>query len=84
MRIPIQYAITYPNRIPSPVKQLSFRDYSKLTFFEPDYETFKCLKACKLAIEKGTLATAAANGASASRLPCQTFREKASWNPKRS
>ena len=51
MRIPIQYAITYPNRIPSPVKQLSFRDYSKLTFFEPDYETFKCLKACKLAIE---------------------------------
>ncbi|MGN1131112.1 MAG: 1-deoxy-D-xylulose-5-phosphate reductoisomerase, partial [Ruminococcus sp.] len=63
MRIPIQYAITYPNRTASPVKQLSFKDYSKLTFFEPDYETFKCLKACKLAIEKGTLATAAANGA---------------------
>lgn len=63
MRIPIQYAITYPERVHSPVKQLSFKDYSKLTFFEPDYETFKCLKACKIAIEKGTLTTAAANGA---------------------
>ena len=73
MRIPIQYAITYPNRIPSPVKQLSFRDYSKLTFFEPDYETFKCLKACKLAIEKGTLATAAANGAN--EVANKMFRE---------
>ncbi len=63
MRIPIQYAITYPKRLPSPVNKLSFSDYQKLTFFEPDYETFKCLRACKLAIEKGTLATAAANGA---------------------
>lgn len=63
MRIPIQYAITYPNRFPSPVKKLLFSDYQKLTFFEPDYETFKCLRACKLAIKMGTLATAAANGA---------------------
>jgi 1-deoxy-D-xylulose-5-phosphate reductoisomerase len=63
MRIPIQYAITYPNRYPSPVKKLSFTDFQKLTFYDPDYETFKCLRACKRAIERGTLATAAANGA---------------------
>ena len=63
MRIPIQYAITYPERIPSPVAQLSLTDYAKLTFFEPDYDTFKCLRACKKAIERGGLCAAAANGA---------------------
>ena len=63
MRIPIQYAITYPERYPSPVKQLSLTDYGKLTFFEPDYEAFKCLRACKTAIDRGGLCAAAANGA---------------------
>ncbi len=63
MRIPIQYAVTYPDRYPSPVKQLNLTDYGKLTFFEPDYETFKCLRACKKAIERGGLCAAAANGA---------------------
>lgn len=32
MRIPIQYALTYPEREPSPVKELSLTDYGKLTF----------------------------------------------------
>ncbi|MGN0489161.1 MAG: 1-deoxy-D-xylulose-5-phosphate reductoisomerase [Ruminococcus sp.] len=73
MRIPIQYAITYPKRYPSPVNKLSFSDYQKLTFFEPDYETFKCMRACKLAVEKGTLATAAANGAN--EVANQMFRD---------
>ncbi len=63
MRIPIQYAITYPERYPSPVKRLSLTDYGKLTFFEPDYDTFKCLRACKEAISRGGLCMAAANGA---------------------
>lgn len=63
MRIPIQYAITYPKRYPSPVNQLSLTDYGKLTFFEPDYESFKCLRACKQAIDRGGLCAAAANGA---------------------
>lgn len=63
MRIPIQYAITYPYRYSSPVKQLSLTDYGKLTFFEPDYDTFKCLRACKQAINRGGLCAAAANGA---------------------
>ncbi len=63
MRIPIQYAITYPNRFESPVNQLNLTDYAKLTFFEPDYDAFKCLRACKQAIERGGLCAAAANGA---------------------
>ncbi len=63
MRIPIQYALTYPEREPSPVKELSLSDYGRLTFFEPDYETFKCIDVCKNAIEMGGLHPAAANGA---------------------
>lgn len=63
MRIPIQYALTYPNRIPSPVKQLSLTDYGKLTFEKPDYETFGCINICRGAIEKGGLYPAAANSA---------------------
>ncbi len=63
MRIPIQYALTYPDREPSPVKELSLADYGRLTFFEPDYETFKCINVCKNAIEMGGLHPAAANGA---------------------
>ncbi|MDE7124606.1 MAG: 1-deoxy-D-xylulose-5-phosphate reductoisomerase, partial [Eubacterium sp.] len=38
-------------------------DYGKLTFFEPDYDTFKCINVCKNAIEMGGLHPAAANGA---------------------
>ncbi len=63
MRIPIQYALTYPERETSPVTPLSLADYGKLTFFEPDYETFKCINVCKKAIEMGGLYPAAANGA---------------------
>ncbi len=63
MRIPIQYALTYPERLPSPVNELSLADYGKLTFFEPDYDTFKCINVCKDAIEKGGLYPASANGA---------------------
>lgn len=63
MRIPIQYALTYPNRIPSPVKQLSLTDYGTLTFEKPDYETFGCINICREAISKGGLFPAAANSA---------------------
>ena len=63
MRIPIQYAITYPKRYESPVDELNLAQIGKLTFFEPDYNTFKCLRACKKAIDAGGVATAIANGA---------------------
>ena len=63
MRIPIQYALTYPERIPSPVKRLSLSDYKSLTFSKPDYDTFRCINLCRAAIEKGGLFPAIANGA---------------------
>lgn len=73
MRIPIQYAVTFPDRFESPCEELDFTKFSKLTFYEPDYETFKCLKACKKALSIGKTATAVVNGANeeANRL----FRE---------
>lgn len=63
MRIPIQYAVTYPERYPSPVGELNLSQIGNLTFFEPDYDTFKCLNACKKALSMGGTATAIANGA---------------------
>ena len=63
MRIPIQYALTYPQRLPSPVQELSLVDYGKLTFYAPDYDTFRCMNVCKDAIAAGGLRPAAANGA---------------------
>lgn len=63
MRIPIQYALTYPRRLPSPVQELSLVDYGKLTFYAPDYDTFRCINVCKDAFAAGGLRPAAANGA---------------------
>lgn len=63
MRIPIQYALTYPDRFESPVKELNLFEAGTLTFGEPDYKTFKCLKACKDALRIGGTAPAIANGA---------------------
>ena len=63
MRVPIQYALTWPGRAPSPVKRLSLADYGTLHFALPDEETFRCLAACKKALRRGGLAPAAANGA---------------------
>lgn len=63
MRIPIQYALTYPNRIPSPVIELSLTDYGTLTFDKPDYETFGLINICRKAINDGGLYPACANAA---------------------
>lgn len=63
MRIPIQYALTYPERFVSPVRQLRLEEWKTLTFDEPDYETFECINICRNAIEKGGLCTAVVNSA---------------------
>lgn len=63
MRIPIQYALTYPERFESPVGKLSLSKIGKLTFFEPDYDTFRCINLCRTAINKGGLLPAAVNSA---------------------
>ena len=63
MRLPIQYALTYPQRLPSPVQALDLWKQQSLTFFEPDLKTFRCLAVCIEALKRGGLAPAAANGA---------------------
>ena len=63
MRIPIQYALTWPNRAPSPVPELDFTMLKQITFDVADEDTFRCLAACKKAIGKGGLGPCAANGA---------------------
>ena len=63
MRIPIQYALTYPDRFISPVKQLDLAQAATLTFEKPDYETFACINLCRKAFETGGLYPAAVNAA---------------------
>lgn len=63
MRLPIQYAITYPERYDCPAPALDFYAMKDLTFERPDPDTFLCLKAAMEAIEKGGLYPCAVNGA---------------------
>lgn len=63
MRIPIQYALTYPERFESPVRKLNLWEHPNLTFYKPDYETFTCINLCREAITRGALYPCIANGA---------------------
>ncbi len=63
MKIPIQYALTYPERTACPTGRLSLTDYGKLTFYKPDLETFVCLKAALEAISRGGLYPTLVNSA---------------------
>lgn len=63
MKIPIQYALLYPERVECDVKHLSLADYGSLSFMRPDYETFDCLTACIKAVTEGGTLPAAVNGA---------------------
>ncbi len=63
MKIPIQYAFTFPERFPSMVKSANLCDIGTLSFFKPDYETFEALNICTEAIKRGDLFPAVMNGA---------------------
>ncbi len=63
MRIPIQYALTYPARARSLVPKLSLAKVHTLSFYEPDRDTFKGMDICADAMRRGGTAPAAANGA---------------------
>ena len=63
MRIPIQYALTYPDRKPSPAQELDLFAYGALHFARPDLETFDCLACCIEAIRRGGLYPTIVNGA---------------------
>lgn len=53
MRLPIQYALTYPDRLVSSFPRFNFTDYPQLTFQKPDPESFRCLALAYLAMEIG-------------------------------
>ncbi len=63
MAVPIQYALTYPRRMPSPAGELDLCALGKLTFYPPDREAFPCLELCREALRRGGLVPAATNGA---------------------
>ncbi|WP_352400784.1 1-deoxy-D-xylulose-5-phosphate reductoisomerase [Anaerotignum sp.] len=63
MKVPIQYALTYPKRVKSPYPKVDFLKRNSLTFQEPDLETFRCLALAYQALETGGTLPAVLNGA---------------------
>ncbi|MBU4312446.1 MAG: 1-deoxy-D-xylulose-5-phosphate reductoisomerase [Candidatus Omnitrophica bacterium] len=53
MRTPIQYALTYPSRVASPVKGVKFSELGALNFSQPDFKRFPCLEIAYDAAKKG-------------------------------
>lgn len=53
MKLPIQYALTYPGRVKSNFKRFNFADYAQLTFEQPDMVTFRNLKLAFEALDQG-------------------------------
>ena len=63
MRLPIQYALTYPKRLPGPATPLDLWNCGPLTFGTPDVEAFPCLALALEAAKTGGTAGAVLNGA---------------------
>ena len=63
MRLPIQYALTFPKRVPGPATELDLWNCGPLTFGNPDLETFRCLDLALQAARTGGTAGAILNGA---------------------
>ena len=63
MRQPIQYALTYPERLSSPVPPLDWNLASRLDFMQPDRRKFPCISLAYRAIEAGGTAPAVLNAA---------------------
>ena len=63
MRLPIQYALTYPKRLPGPATPLDLWNCGPLTFGTPDVEAFPCLALALEAAKTGGTAGAILNGA---------------------
>ena len=63
MRIPIQLALTYPHRMPSPAAQLDLLGCGDLTFQAPDHENFPCMLLALEAARRGGTACAVMSGA---------------------
>ncbi|MDO4530886.1 MAG: 1-deoxy-D-xylulose-5-phosphate reductoisomerase [Bacillota bacterium] len=63
MRVPIQYALTYPERVKNPFPRVDFTKRNQFTFEKPDMETFRCLSLAYRALKTGGTLPAVLNGA---------------------
>ena len=63
MRIPIAYALAWPDRMPTPAQRLNLVDIARLDFGEPDLERFPALRLAREALEAGGSAPAVLNAA---------------------
>lgn len=63
MKLPIQYALSFPQRLTNEFKRFDFRDVTKFNFEQPDYKTFRNLALAKEAMYKGGNATCVLNAA---------------------
>lgn len=63
MKVPIQYALTYPDRVKTDFPAMDFMKYNRLDFEKPDMETFRCLKLAYEVMEKGGTYAAVLNAA---------------------
>ena len=63
MKLPIQYAMAYPDRLPNKFERFNFLDYPSLTFEQPDLKTFRNLQLAYDALEKGGNAACILNAA---------------------
>jgi 1-deoxy-D-xylulose-5-phosphate reductoisomerase len=63
MKVPIQYALTYPERVNSDFPRIDFKQLKNLTFDEPDLEKFECLKLAYDVIKAGGSYPIVLNGA---------------------
>jgi 1-deoxy-D-xylulose-5-phosphate reductoisomerase len=63
MRTPISFALSWPNRMPWPHKELRLADLSKLTFFDPDPERFPAINLAREALKSGGAMPAILNAA---------------------
>ena len=63
MKLPIQYALSYPNRFPSTFERFNFFNYPNLSFEKPDTKTFRCLPLAFEAMKKGGNAPCVLNAA---------------------
>ncbi len=78
MRLPIQYALTWPDRRPCAVGALDFSTLEKLTFHQPDRVTFTCLESAMSAAKAGGVHCAVLNGANEAAVEL-FLREKISF-----
>ncbi len=74
MKIPIQYALTYPERMPLDVPHVNFPKLHEMTFFEPDRTKFRCLQLAYDALSIGGTAPAVMNAAN--EIAVQAFLER--------